>query len=171
MDDGGPVWIGIDVGGARATTALVAVDANLQVVIVEILTGDAAVLQVADIAREIAATRHVMEIAYDPRRFQGESLRLESEGIGPMVAFPQSHARMTQASESLHSAIVEGRLTHPGDPGLDQQVANAVAKATGRGWRIEQADPSRNVDAVVALAMAVERAQVKAAPVKLLAWI
>ena len=88
-----------------------------------------------------------------------------------MVEFPQSHARMTVASERLHKAIVERRLRHRGFCDLDVQVASAVAKQTGRGWRLDKADRSARIDAVVALAMCTDRAEHVAESVQLLGWL
>ncbi len=171
VPDGEPVVLGVDVGGGRAETAVVAVTDDLRVAAVEVFQGDGAVLEVTDAVRRLAARFAVREVAFDPWRWQGEALRLEAEGIGPMVAFPQSHARMVPASEGLHAAIVERRLRHPGHPDLDRHVANAIAKATGRGWRLEQSGRDQNVDAVVALAMAVERANAPAAAAELVGWL
>lgn len=39
------------------------------------------------------------------------------------------------------------------------------------GWRIDKPNPRANIDAVIALAMAVERAQDKPEPVALLGWL
>ena len=55
-------------------------------------------------------------MAYDPWRFQGEALRLEDEGIGPLVEYPQSHARMVPASERLASVIIEAASATTGIP-------------------------------------------------------
>ena len=169
--DGEPVVLGVDVGGGRAETAVVAVTDDLQVAAVDVFQGDGAVLEATEAVRGLARRFAVREVAFDPWRFQGEALRLEADGVGPMVQFPQSHARLVPASEGLHAAIVERRLTHPGYPDLDRHVANAVAKATGRGWRLEQAGRDQNVDAVIALAMAVERAQAPRPTAKLLGWL
>jgi hypothetical protein len=49
-------------------------------------------------------------------------------------------------------------------------VAGAVARATGRGWRLDKSSRGVQIDGVVALAMAVERAQFKPEPVRLLGW-
>ena len=78
---------------------------------------------------------------------------------------------MTAASENLHAAVVSRRLTHPSHPDLDRHVAGAIAKQTGRGWRLEQSERTAQIDAVVALAMAVERAQAPAPNVELLGWL
>ena len=87
--------------------------------------------------RELAARFTIREVAYDPWRYHSEALRLADDGL-PVVEFPQSHARMTVASERLHAAIVEQRLRHNGDPALTLHVSQAVAQATGRGWRLSK---------------------------------
>jgi phage terminase large subunit-like protein len=63
--------------------------------------------------------------------------------------------------------VVERRLVHPNDPILN----HCVAKDTARGWRIEKAHRSAQNDAVMALAMAVERAGQKPEPVRLIGWL
>ena len=88
-----------------------------------------------------------------------------------MVSFPQSHARMVPASERLHSAVVEKRLRHRGEPDLAKHVAGTIAKQTGRGWRLEKSERQAQIDALIALAMAVERAEARPAPVRLLGWL
>jgi hypothetical protein len=170
VDDGEPVYVRVDVGGSRASTALVACTEDLRVAACEVYQGDEAVLRVAETLRELAQRVTLREIAYDAWRFQSEALRLERDGF-VMVAFPQSHARMTVASEGLHRVVVERGLRHCGFPGLDAAVASAVARRTGRGWRLDKADRTAQIDAAVALAMAVERASARPEPVRLLGWI
>ena len=94
----------------------------------------------------------------------------EQRGI-PAVAFPQSDSRMILASERLYDAIVHKRLVHPDDPELNAHVHAAVAKHSRRGWRLEKADRSSEIDAVVARAMAVERQAFKPEPVELVGWL
>ena len=114
----------------------------------------------------------ILEVAYDPWRYQAEALRLERDHGLLMVEFPQSHSRMTVASEGLHSAIVEKRIHHPGHPDLDRHIAQAIARKTGRGWRLDKAARDAQIDSVIALALAVERAQAaKPAQVELLGWL
>jgi hypothetical protein len=128
-----PVWLGVDIGGSRAASAVVGVTADLEVVEIHVFQGDEAVLRVTEAVLEIASRRPIAELVYDPWRFQSEALRLEREHGVRGVQFPQSHARMTAASENPHRVIVERKLTHPGDPRFDRHVAAAVAKRTGRG--------------------------------------
>ena len=138
----------------------------------KIFNGDDAVLSVTDALLHLQADGWtIREIAYDPWRYQAEALRHEREHGLTMVQFPQSHARMTVASEGLHSAVVEKRIRHPGHTALDRHVAHAVAKKTGRGWRLDKFARDTQIDSVIALAMAVERAQSKPEPVELLGWL
>jgi phage terminase large subunit-like protein len=166
------VVVGVDIGGSRAASAVVAVTDDLRVASVWTAIGNDSVLDATEEVRRLAACFSVREVAFDPWRFKSEALRLEAEGIGPMVEFPQSYARMVPASERLHAAIVEGRLRHPGDPDLDAHVAAAIARPTGRGWRLDKSDPAQQIDAAVALAMCVERAQApRPEPVRVLGWV
>jgi phage terminase large subunit-like protein len=94
----------------------------------------------------------------------------EQRGI-PAVAFPQSDSRMIPASERLYDAVVHQRLTHPDDPDLNTHVHAAIAKHSRRGWRLDKPDRSSNIDAVVALAMAVERQAYRPEPVEVVGWL
>jgi len=79
------------------------------------------------------------------------------------------------ASECLSAAILERRLKHPGDPALDAHVHHAIAKQTPRGHRIAHAGgrhTSQRIDAVIARAMAVDRAEApRPQPAKFLGWL
>lgn len=169
IEDGEAVWVGVDVGGSRAASAVVWVTADL-LVGCSVYQGNEAVLAVAERVRELAATFDVREVAYDPWRFQAPALELAQSGL-QVVEFPQSNARMVPASERLHAVVVEGRLTHPNDPALNAHVAAAVAQDTPRGWRLNKVGAREQIDAVVALAMAVESAQTQAPPGVFLGWI
>jgi phage terminase large subunit-like protein len=172
VEDGEAVWIGVDVGGSRASSAIVAVTEDLRVAYVGVWQGDDSVLQLPDAILHLAERFTVREIAFDPWRFHSEALRLERDFGLTMVDFPQSHARMTVTSEGLHHAIVQRQLRHFGHPDLDRHVAQAVARHTGRGWRLDKADRNAQIDSCVSLAMATERAQEQPAePVRLLGWI
>ena len=96
--------------------------------------------------------------------------RLEQRGVR-VSAFPQHDARMIPASQSLHDAITERRLVHPDDPELNAHVAAAIARHGRRGWRPDKANRSDKIDAVVALAMALDRLESRPAPTRLLGWL
>jgi phage terminase large subunit-like protein len=88
-----------------------------------------------------------------------------------VVAFPQHDARMIPASARLHAAVVERKLFLPPDRELARHAADAIARHRRRGWRIDKPNPRANIDAIVALAMAVERAEHKPEPIELLGWL
>ncbi len=151
------VFVGVDVGGSRAASAVVWLTEDRRVGC-EVFEGHEAVLAVAERVRRLAREQDVRGVAYDPWRFSQAALELESEGMR-MVEFPQSHSRMVPASERLYAAVVEQRLRHPNDETLNRHVAAAVAKDTPRGWRLDKSARSAQIDAVVALAMALEVAE------------
>lgn len=64
-------------------------------------------------------------------------LELAERGL-PIVEFPQSNARMGPASERLHAAIVERRLSHLDDPALNAHVRQVIARDTPRSRRLDK---------------------------------
>jgi phage terminase large subunit-like protein len=78
---------------------------------------------------------------------------------------------MIPASERLYDAIVHGRLVHPDGPELNAHVHAAIAKHSRREWRLDKADRASKIDAVVALAMAVDRQAYRPEPVELVGWL
>ena len=96
------------------------------------------------------------------RPVQAVGAVLERERI-PVLMFPQTDVRMIPASQRLHAAIVKQRLTLPDDPQL--------ARHSRRGWRIDKPSPRTHIDAMIALCMAVERAEHEPEPVELLGWL
>jgi len=172
-----PLVLGVDVGGSRSATAVVGCvareDGRVDVALVEIWQGASAVLEAsAYIEQLVVSGRAIREIVYDEMRFQSEALRLERDHGLTLVSWGQSETRMTICSENLHRLVVEQRLRHPGVAELDRHVANAQAKPTPRGWRLVKSAEAAQIDAVIALAMAAERASTPAPPpAKLLGWI
>lgn len=64
-------------------------------------------------------------------------------------------------------------MTLSSDPVLSRHAASAVQRHGLRGWRLER--PSRSpedaIDGLIALAMALDRAEARAEPVELVGWI
>lgn len=175
MRDDEPLTLGVDVGGSRSTTALVGCVADedgVRVALVEVRTGRDAVLALTQSIRDLHAQgRAISAVVFDPMRFEAEALRLERELRLTAVEWPQSESRMTRCSENLHRLVVERRLRHAGHPTLDAHVANAIAKPTPRGWRLVKSGENAHVDALVALAMAAERASQPVPAVKFHGWL
>jgi len=163
------VFVGVDVGGERSASAVAWVTEDLRVDCA-IYTGNEAVLACAQKVRDLAQEFRVVEVVADPWRFQQSMLELAERGI-LIMDFPQSNARMGPASERLHAAIVERRLTHRDDEALNRHVRQAIARDTPRGWRLDKLKSRDTIDAVVALAMSVEATEAPVASVELLGWL
>lgn len=169
FEDGEAIWIGVDVGGERSASAVVWINERLHVGCA-IYHGDSGVLECIETMRELAGQYNVREVAYDPWRLSQGAQELERERI-TCLQFPQTDVRMCPASVRLHRAIVEQRLTLPDDPELASHAAHTIARHSRRGWRIDKASPRDHMDGIAALAMALERAEVKPEPVELLGWL
>jgi phage terminase large subunit-like protein len=169
IEDGAEIFVGVDVGGQRSATAVAWVTADLRAN-VWIGHGDDAVLEARDVIRDLAARFTVVEIVFDPWRAGQLAAELEREGV-QCIAFPQSDSRMIPASARLHAAVVEKRITVSDDPELAQHAANTIAKSSRRGWRLDKPDERTPNDAIVALAMAVDAAENRPEPVKLLGFL
>jgi phage terminase large subunit-like protein len=153
---GEKVHIGVDVGGERSSSAVAWVNERLHVG-VEIFHGEAGVLECVDLVRELAGTYQVVEVAFDPWRFGQAAQELAQRGIR-VVEFPQHDGRMIPASQRLHAAIVERRITLPDNRELAKHAADTIARHSRRGWRVDKPTKETNIDAIVALCMAVDRA-------------
>ncbi|MEJ7787447.1 MAG: terminase large subunit [Solirubrobacteraceae bacterium] len=170
FEDGEAIWCGVDVGGERSASAVVWVNAELHVG-AAIYHGDSGVLECVQQVRDLADRYSLREVVFDPWRFGQAAQELERERV-PVLTFPQTDVRMVPASLRLHAAIVEKRLTLPDDREFAQHAANTIAKHSRRGWRIDKASPRDNMDAVVALCMALERAEQPAPePVRFVGWL
>jgi phage terminase large subunit-like protein len=152
--EGAEVWVGLDVGGARADTALVWIDRE-GTVECRIWSGDDAIMDAAAFLPGLAQRYRIRELVYDPWRAQMLAKAAEQHRI-KVTAFPQSDSRMIPASAALREAVKERRIHHPNDEKLNAHVAAAVAKHGRRGWRIDQAERGANIDGLVALVMAYE---------------
>jgi phage terminase large subunit-like protein len=170
FEPGERIWVGVDLsgGGGRSDTAVVWVNERLWVGL-EIWSGEhEPVTEVLDLLDQLASTFSVQEVTLDFWRAAGLAAELEQRGL-TVSSYPQTDSRMIPASKRLHDAIVEGRLRHPNHPLLNEHVAAAAARHGRRGWRLDRAD--QPIDGVIALAMAVDRAEHREQPAKLLGWI
>ena len=116
------------------------------------------ILDVEEKIRVCAERWRVVEVTADTHLWARSLEVLESEGL-PVVAFPQSAARMTPATNRFQQLVLERQLTHSGDPALTRHISNAVLKQDSRGTRIykENKSSARKIDAAVAAIMGIER--------------
>jgi phage terminase large subunit-like protein len=153
----------------RSASAIVWISETMQVG-AALYYGDGAILEIADHVRALAAKYTVREVAFDPWRAGQLAAELEREGL-IVFAFPQHDARMVPASAGLHRAIVDRRPTLPDDSELARHATNAIAKHGRRGWRSDKPSPRTQIDGVIALAMALSRAENQPQPAELLGWL
>jgi phage terminase large subunit-like protein len=110
--DGGPTWIGVDVGLKRDSTAVVAVqqrdDGRFHATCRLWLPTAEEAVDTTDVMahlRDLAATYDLQAISFDPRFFDVPAKYLLDEGL-PMIEIPQSLERMTPAVGNLYELIV-----------------------------------------------------------------
>lgn len=117
------------------------------------------IVDVEDTIREACVRWNVTEIAADPYRWARSLQLLEAEGL-PVVEFPQSPARMTPATNTFYEAVMNGGLTHDGDPRLARHMGNAILKTDSRGTRLikETSKSKRHIDLAVCAVMGVSLA-------------
>ena len=166
---GAATWVGVDMALKRDTTAVVLVQhvEGKVVARAKIWLPDGGVLDVSAVEsylREIAQQYDLQEIAYDPAFFQRTAEALAEDGF-PMVEYPQSPQRMVPACGNLYELIVNQKLAHDGNPIFSDQVLSAAQKVKDSGWTLSKGKSKRKIDAVIALAMASDRATMTPEPV------
>ncbi len=169
FEPGEPIWIGVDLGDEWSASALVWVNQSLNVGCA-LYYGDQAVLDVAEHIRHLGATYTIREVAFDMWRAGQLAGELEREGV-TVSAFPMTDVRTIPASARLHSAIVEQRITLPDEPELAKHAADAIAKHSRRGWRIDKPTKRTHIDGLIALMMAVDRVENQPAPAEVIGWL
>jgi phage terminase large subunit-like protein len=166
------MWVGVDVGLKRDSTAVVVVqrrpDGRLHAKAQLWVPSAGEPVDVTDVMaylRQLDATYRVAEVSFDPRFFDVPAKMLADEGL-MMVEIPQSVERMTQAAGSTFELVKRGELSHDGDAPFATHVLNAVARMNERGFTLAKSKSTGRIDAAVALCLAVDRALHYQAPVE-----
>lgn len=168
--DGAEVWVGIDAGKGASDSGIVWVDAALNVGC-RIVEGTGTTHAIAETVDELARRFKVREVVADPWHVVGYLSEMwEQRGL-TVVEYPQFDSRLVPATDRLHRAVAEGRLTHPDDPQLNAHLAGSMLRDTRRGVRLDKR-PGCNNDGMIALLCAVDRAeQPQPVPARLLGWL
>jgi phage terminase large subunit-like protein len=121
------------------------------------------IADVEEAIREACRRYSVREIVCDPFRWARTYQTLEAEGL-PIVEFPQSPSRMVPATQRFYEAVLNGGLTHSGDPRLARHMDNCTLKVDARGARLakDAKNSPRKIDLAVASVMAFDRACIPA---------
>ncbi|MGO1050735.1 terminase large subunit domain-containing protein [Crossiella sp. CA198] len=118
------------------------------------------VAEVMDRVRAICRRYLVREVTADPAWFSVQLQMLSDDGL-PMTEFPNSVQRMVPATQAAYTAVVDGLVSHSGQPALARHLGNCVLRQDSRGERITKESPTsrRHIDLAVAWVMALHRAQ------------
>jgi phage terminase large subunit-like protein len=119
--------------------------------------GPVALADIEEAVRTTAVRFDVQACMFDPQQFTRSAELLEAEGIF-MVPMPNTNARMAPASDTLYQAIVSGDLVHDGDDQLAAHVDAGETIRTERGWRLTARGVDGDVEALMALTMALDAA-------------
>lgn len=119
--------------------------------------GPVALGDVEEAVRRAAIRFDLQAVVFDPQQFARSAELLEDEGLF-MVPMPNTNARMAPASDELYQAIVGGDLVHDGDDRLAAHVEAGVVARTERGWRLTARGAEGDVEALMALVMALDAA-------------
>ncbi|HUS39556.1 MAG TPA: terminase TerL endonuclease subunit [Pirellulales bacterium] len=102
----------------------------------------------------------ISDIAYDPYNGQHFSEQIAAEGIA-IAKMAQTYSMFNEPINTFHQALIDGRITHDGNPLLRWCVGNAViARDRTDRWMLDKRDSNEKIDPVVAMVMAYWRASV-----------
>jgi len=91
--------------------------------------------EVANVVYTAVRDTNVLEVAADPFRWQKELQDWEADDI-PVVEFPTtSPSRMVPAWAAFYDAVMDGRISHDGDPRLERHMRNTALKVDRLGPR------------------------------------
>lgn len=161
---GAKTWAGVDVGIKRDSTAVVIVQRDALGRLhakarLWVPTNDdpVDVTNVMAYLRDLHTTYKLDAVSFDPRFFDVPAKMLDDEGL-PMVEVPQSVERMTSVCGQLLEAIKRSEVFHDGDDAFTTHVMNAVPRFNERGFTLQKSKSRGRIDACIALALAVDRA-------------
>jgi phage terminase large subunit-like protein len=112
------------------------------------------VTQVEPFLLELLAKKRVASLLFDPYQFQTTAQRLHEEGYGHLLVEVNQQTEMINYANTLHSLLHNHQLVLYPDGDLRQQFSWCAAQHGERGWRIVKQKQSKQIDAVVSLAMA-----------------
>lgn len=114
---------------------------------------------------QVMRDHRVVELVGDPSLWPSEMEEwADRYGAETVLEFPNSTQRMGPACQRLYGALVEGSVTHDGDPRLSRHASNAVTKETRHGvtWVKPEKHSPLKIDLLIAAAMGHDRASSRA---------
>jgi phage terminase large subunit-like protein len=107
---------------------------------------------------------NLQAVGFDPWQLQSIAQRWGAAGL-PVVEIPQHVRFFSETMKQLDALIAAGKIRHGADPVMAWAISNVVAKADARGNVYPRKErESAKIDPVMALLMALSRAQAAPAP-------
>lgn len=177
LEDGETIWAAFDGSYARDSTGIVACTADgfEEVIGVWERPSDAAEdwvvprEEVDHTVAEMFKRYRVRELACDPPGWHEEIANwAELYGDEVVIHYQTSTpSRMIAACSKFYSAVLEGGISHSGDPVLARHLSNAVVKEIYDGYYItkEHSKSANKIDIAIAAVIAYDRATLISKPV------
>ena len=160
------LWIGIDIGLKRDTSALVATYQDHDTDTFDmwgfrIWTPPVnMIVQVEPVLRRLLQQQRIGGVFYDPTQFETTRQRMAEEGFGHLFIEVNQMTEMTHACSTLQALSEERRFLPIKDDDLRSQYVRTAVQMTERGPRLIKSKQSVLVDATVASAMSPKGATV-----------
>ena len=107
----------------------------------------------------------VRELAYDPREATFLMQQIREWASFPCIEVSQGPAQFSETMKVLEAAYLSGDLVHPNDPILNWAAGNVILKSTSsKLFYPTKRTREDKIDPIVALIMALSRAEVAATP-------
>lgn len=102
----------------------------------------------------------VTEAAYDPRYLDRSAELIDARlPEAAIIAVEPQSRHMRDALAAFYRGVLDGTVRHTGDPAIAAHVSACIGEEDERGWMVRKRRQSRPIDAVIAMSLAVWRAQ------------
>ena len=113
--------------------------------------------QIEDEIRADVRTLNVEEVPFDPWQATQMASHLLAEGA-PMVEYRQTVATMSEPMKTLEALVLQGKLTHDGNPMMSWMISNVVCHRDAKDNIYPRKERNENkIDGPVALIMGIGR--------------
>ena len=112
------------------------------------------ITQVQPYLARLLKNQRIVKLGYDPYQMATTSQWLEQEGYGDLCEEINQNSQMILAANTLHSHCWDETFVMPKDGVVRSHFTACAAEYKERGWRIVKQKQSKQIDGVVATAMA-----------------
>ena len=153
------LFLGVDIAYARDTAAVVCIyrDHEIDKMVPwghKIWYPPVHIPNVTACVENLLETQRVGGVFYDPAQWVGEVQRLISRGYEGVLNEINQQTMMVEIGNNLSSHMQRGDFVYYSDPEMRGQYSWCNAEATERGYRIVKRKQTKQIDSVVAEAMA-----------------